>query len=150
MRYWDEIEIGEKYTTPSRTITEADVVMFGTLTGDFSPLHMDEEVAKSTVYGGRIAQGLMGLSYMEGMKLQTHFPVATMGSLGWTIRFCAPIRIGDTLTCHFEVAEKRETKKPDRGILVVAVQLLNQRGEVVQEGQHTRMIKRRVDASPAA
>lgn len=143
MRYWEDIQIGEEYRTPSRTITETDVVMFASLTGDFMGFHMDEEFARQTIYGGRVAHGLMGLAYMQGMKTWVHTGIASMGSLGWTIEFRAPIRIGDTITAHFEVAGKRETKKPDRAILFVACRLYNQRGELLQEGEHRRMVRRR-------
>lgn len=143
MRYWEDVEVGEQYATPSRTVTETDVVMFASMTGDFMGFHTDEEFARETIYGGRIAHGLMGLAYMQGMKTWVHTGIASMGSLGWTIDFRAPIRIGDTITARFRVASKRETRKPDRGILFVACELYNQRGELLQDGEHRRMVRRR-------
>ncbi|MGB3374851.1 MAG: MaoC/PaaZ C-terminal domain-containing protein [Microbacterium sp.] len=143
VRYWDDIEIGESYTTRSRTITEADFVMFAGLTGDFMPFHVDEEAASKTIYGGRIGHGLMGLAYMEGMKTWVETGFAAMGSLGWTIDFRQPIRIGDTITCTFSIASKRTTSKPDRGVLFMRCELHNQNGELLQEGEHRRMILRR-------
>lgn len=143
MRYWEDIEVGEVWSTPSRTITETDVVMFAAITGDFMGFHTDEEFAKQTIYGGRIAHGLLGLAYMQGLGTWVHTGIASMGSLGWTIDFRAPIRMGDTITAQFRVASKRETRKPDRGILFVECKLYNQRGELSQEGEHRRMVKRR-------
>jgi acyl dehydratase len=143
VRYWEDVEIGDSYTTPSRTITETDLVMFAGLTGDYMPFHVDEVAASKTIYGGRIAHGLMGLAYMQGMKTWVHTGIASMGSLGWTVDFRAPIRCGDTLTATFTVGSKRETSKPDRGILFVACQLLNQDGVLVQEAEHRRMVRRR-------
>jgi acyl dehydratase len=143
LRYWEDVEVGERYTTPARTVTETDVVMFAAMTGDYMGFHTDEEFAKQTIYGGRIAHGLMGLAYMQGMKTWVHTGIASMGSLGWTIDFRAPIRIGDTVSANFEVARKRETSKPDRGILFVACELRNQRDELLQEGEHRRMVRRR-------
>ncbi|MDX6252772.1 MAG: hypothetical protein QOF10_6132 [Kribbellaceae bacterium] len=143
LRYWEDVEVGERYTTPARTVTETDVVMFAAMTGDYMGFHTDEEFAKQTIYGGRIAHGLMGLAYMQGMKTWVHTGIASMGSLGWTIDFRAPIRIGDTVLANFEVARKRETSKPDRGILFVACELRNQRDELLQEGEHRRMVRRR-------
>lgn len=144
-RYWEDIAVGEEFVTPSRTITEADVVMFAALTWDIHPMHVDAEYANQTVYGGRIAHGLLGLSYMDGLK--THVPLedelVSMGTIRWSVDFKGPIRIGDTLTCRFRVASKRETSKPDRGIITLECQLLNQRGDVVQQAEHLRMIKRR-------
>jgi acyl dehydratase len=143
LRYWEDVEVGERYTTPARTVTETDVVMFAAMTGDYMGFHTDEEFAKQTIYGGRIAHGLMGLAYMQGMKTWVHTGIASMGSLGWTVDFRAPIRIGDTVSANFEVARKRETSKPDRGILFVACELRNQRDELLQEGEHRRMVRRR-------
>lgn len=143
MRYWEDVELDEAFTTPARTVTETDVVMFASMTGDFMGFHTDEEFAKETIYGGRIAHGLMGLAYMQGLKTWVHTDIASMGSLGWTIEFRAPIRIGDTIHATFQVAGKRETKKPDRGILFVNCQLFNQRDELLQEGEHRRMVRRR-------
>jgi acyl dehydratase len=144
-RYWEDIGVGEEFVTPSRTVTEADVVMFAALTWDIHPMHVDAEYAAGTVYGGRIAHGLLGLAYMDGLK--THVPLedelVSMGTLRWSVDFRAPIRIGDTITCRFRVADKRETSKPDRGIINLHCRLLNQRGEVVQEAEHLRMIRRR-------
>lgn len=143
LRYWEDVVVGEEFVTPSRTVTETDVVMFATMTGDFMGFHMDEEFAKQTIYGERIAHGLMGLAYMQGLKTWVHTGIASMGSLGWTIEFRAPIRIGDTIHATFTVANKRETKKPDRGILFVACELYSHRGDLLQEGEHRRMVRRR-------
>jgi acyl dehydratase len=147
MRYWDDIEVGERFSSPGRTITEADVVMFGALTGDFMPFHMDEEFAKDTIYGSRIAHGLLGLSYMQGVITWVPTGIASMGSLGWTVDFRAPIRIGDTVHCDFEIAGKRPSRKLDRGVVFVACRLLNQDGQLVQEGEHRRMVRRQVASS---
>lgn len=143
LRYWEDVVVGEEFTTPARTVTETDVVMFASMTGDFMGFHTDEEFAKQTIYGGRIAHGLMGLAYMQGLKTWVHTGIASMGSLGWTVDFRAPIRIGDTIHAAFHVASKRETKKPDRGILFVACELYNQHGELLQDGEHRRMVRRR-------
>jgi acyl dehydratase len=143
MRYWEDVDIGWQYETPSRTVTEADVVMFAAMTGDFMGFHVDEEFAKQTIYGGRIAHGLLGLSYMAGMSTWVQTEIASMGSLGWTIDFRAPIRIGDTLTARAQIQSKRETSKPDRGIVVVGYSLVNQKEVLLQEGEHRRMVRRR-------
>jgi acyl dehydratase len=143
LRYWEDIELGEEFRTPARTVTETDVVMFASMTGDFMGFHMDEEFAKDTIYGERIAHGLMGLAYMQGLKTWVHTGIASMGSLGWTVDFRAPIRIGDTIHATFTVARKRETKKPDRGILFVDCNLYSHRGDLLQEAEHRRMVRRR-------
>lgn len=143
--YFEDFEEGREFMTRSRTITEADVVAFAGLSGDFNPLHTDEEFASKTMFGTRIAHGLLGLSIASGLINQMGIGEKTvMAFLGMTWNFKGALKFGDTITVHQRVAEKRETSKPDRGILRMAVSVINQNGEVVQEGEHTLMIKRRI------
>lgn len=143
-RYYEEIEVGEEYISPSITITESHIVQYAGISTDFSALHMDEEYGKTTIFGTRIAHGLLGLAITDGLKTRTaDFQVEGIASLGWTWDFTGPIRIGDTVTVHFKVGNKRETKKPDRGILFLECVLINQRDEVVQKGEHRLMVKRK-------
>ena len=142
--YFEDFEIDREYVTRSRTITEADVVAFAGLSGDFNPLHTDEEFAKKTMFGTRIAHGLLGLSIASGLINQIGIAEGTvMAFLGMTWNFKGALKAGDTITVHQRVAERRETSKQDRGILRMAISVINQHGEVVQEGEHTLMIKRR-------
>ena len=130
--------------TRSRTITEADVVAFAGLSGDFNPLHTDEEFAKKTMFGTRIAHGLLGLSIASGLINQMGIAEGTvMAFLGMTWNFKGALKFGDTITVRQRVADRRETSRQDRGILRMAISVINQHGEVVQEGEHTLMIKRR-------
>jgi len=142
--YFEDFELGREYVTRSRTITEADVVAFAGLSGDFNPLHVDEEFGKKTMFGTRIAHGLLGLSVASGLINQMGIGEGTvMAFLGLTWNFKGAIRFGDTITAHQRVAEKRETSKKDRGILRMSITVLNQNGEVVQDGEHVLMVKRR-------
>jgi len=142
--YFEDFEIDREYVTRSRTITEADVVAFAGLSGDFNPLHTDEEFAKKTMFGTRIAHGLLGLSIASGLINQMGIAEGTvMAFLGMTWNFKGALKFGDTITVRQRVAERRETSKQDRGILRMAISVINQNGEVVQEGEHTLMIKRR-------
>ena len=142
--YFEDFEIDREYVTRSRTITEADVVAFAGLSGDFNPLHTDEEFAKRTMFGTRIAHGLLGLSIASGLINQMGIAEGTvMAFLGMTWNFKGALKFGDTITVRQRVAERRETSKQDRGILRMAISVINQNGEVVQEGEHTLMIKRR-------
>jgi acyl dehydratase len=143
--YFEDFEIGTEYVTRSRTITEADVVAFAGLSGDFNPLHVDEEFGKKTTFGARIAHGLLGLSVASGLINQMGIGEGTvMAFLGLTWNFKSVIRFGDTITVHQRVAEKRETSKNDRGILRMMINVLNQNGEVVQDGEHVLMVKKRI------
>ena len=142
--YFEDFELGREYVTRSRTITEADVVAFAGLSGDFNPLHVDEEFGKKTMFGTRIAHGLLGLSVASCLINQMGIGEGTvMAFLGLTWNFKGAIRFGDTITAHQRVAEKRETSKKDRGILRMSITVLNQNGEVVQDGEHVLMVKRR-------
>ena len=142
--YFEDFELGQEFITRSRTITEADVVAFAGLSGDFNPLHIDEEFAKKTMFGTRIAHGLLGLSIASGLINQLGIGEKTvMAFLGLNWNFKGALKFGDTIGVVERVIEKRETSKPDRGILRLAISVINQRGEVVQEGEHTLMIQRR-------
>ena len=144
-RFYEDLEVGEEYESPGRTITEADIVNFSSISGDWSPVHCDEEYCKRTPYKTRIAHGLLGLAVVEGLKqrIPVFAEVRYMASLYWNYKFTGPILIGDTIRIRVKIASKRETKKPDRGIVVEYVTMVNQRGEVVQEGEHGLMVLRK-------
>ena len=147
-KFYEEIQIGDERLTPRVTVTEGHVLAYAGVAGDFSPIHMDEVYAQSTVFGGRIAHGLMGLSLADGMKVQSGFFHDGI-SLGWSWNFKKPIRIGDTLQVKFRVADMRIPKsRDDMGILTIVIELLNQHGEVVQEGEHRLMVPRKPEAAP--
>lgn len=148
-KFYEEIQIGDERLTPRVTVTEGHVLAYAGVAGDFSPIHMDEIYAQSTVFGGRIAHGLMGLSLTDGMKVQSGFFRDGI-ALGWSWNFKRPIRIGDTLQVKFRVADMRIPKsRDDMGILTIAIELLNQHGEVVQEGEHRLMVPRKPEAAAA-
>jgi len=148
-RYYEDLQVGEEYESPARTITEADIVNFAALSGDWSPVHCDEEYCKKTPYKTRIAHGLLGLAIAEGLKFRLpEFTNARyVASLYWNYKFTGPILIGDTIRVRVRIQSKRETRKPDRGIVVEYVTMLNQRDEVVQEGEHGLMVWRRPTGS---
>lgn len=142
--YYEEFEIDAEFVTPGRTITETDVVSFAALSGDYNQIHTNAEYAeKKSVFGKRVAHGLLGLSIVEGLKLRTGICEDTaLASLEWSWRFAKPIFIGDTLHAVIRITEKRETSKPDRGIVREHVSLVNQKGEVVSDGDHVMMMMR--------
>lgn len=141
--YFEDIEIGDTERSISgRTITETDVVNFAMFSGDWNPLHTDEEFAKKTPFEQRIAHGMLGLAVSTGMRRDAPLP-HIMAFLHVSVDFKKPIFIGDTVRVEAEVVEKRETKKVDRGIVIYARRLVNQRDEVVQDARFTLMIRRR-------
>jgi acyl dehydratase len=148
MRYWDDIEVGESYETPARTITEADLVMFSALTGDYHALHTDAEYARSSIYGERIAHGLLGLAYLQGLETRVPTDLAAMGSLGWTIDFVGPIRVSDTVHGQCRISAKRPSRKLDRGVVHVECLLVDHKGRILQRGEHRKLVRRRPPHEP--
>lgn len=142
-RYWEEIQVGEEYVSPGRTVTEADIVIFAGLSGDYNVLHTDAEFMKGSIFGERIAHGLLGLAIQSGLLTRGMRPYATLAFLGLRWKFKGPIKIGDTIRVRARVLDKRETSKPDRGIVVLQRQVVNQKDEVVQEGETDLMVERR-------
>ncbi|MFO7168142.1 MAG: MaoC/PaaZ C-terminal domain-containing protein [Chloroflexota bacterium] len=142
--FYEDYAVGDEFLTPARTVTEADVVAFAGLTGDYNRLHTDAEYMRGSIFGERIAHGLLGLSIANGLKYRTDMDSdGVIAFLGLTWQFVGPIKIGDTIHALLRVASMRETSKPDRGIVVYGVKVLNQRGETVQEGEFTMLLKRR-------
>jgi acyl dehydratase len=143
-QYFEDIRVGDEYVSPGRTVTEADIVAFAGLSGDYNILHTDAEYMRTSIFGERIAHGLLGLALQSGLGTRAMArPFATLAFLGLRWRFKAPIKIGDTIKVRLKVTDKRETSKPDRGIVAVQRSVLNQRGEVVQEGDTDIMVERR-------
>jgi len=148
LKYWEDLEIGEEHISPSRTVTESDIVSFAGLSGDYNELHTNEEFCKDTMFGGRIAHGLLGLSISSGLFTRTEFGQQIgknlIAFLGLEWKFKGPIKIGDTITVKVRIIDKKETKNPERGVFVLKREVYNQRGELVQEGETPLMIKRRI------
>jgi acyl dehydratase len=141
-RYYEDFQVGEAFVTTGRTVTEGDLLQFAALTGDWNQLHMNEEFSRQGPFGQRIAHGLFGLALMEGMKYRLgHHDGTAIASLSWNVRFAKPICIGDTIRVRVRVTALRVTKHPGRGILTEAVEVLNQRNEVVSEGEHVVMLR---------
>jgi acyl dehydratase len=143
--HWEELAVGMRWTTGARTITEADVVAFAGVSGDFNPLHVDAEHAAGTAFGERIAHGALVLAIATGLRQQLgvfHGTLkAWLGVRDW--RFVAPVRFGDTVHVVTEVAELRETRDPAAGLVVQRVSIVNQRGEVVQAGDFVTLMHAR-------
>lgn len=141
--YFEDLQIGQTYLTRGRTITEADIVNFAGFSGDFHPLHLDTEYARNTVFGKRIAHGLLTLTVVAGLSQQLgHLKDSIIAFLGLNWQFKRPVFIGDTIYEEQVVSEKRETGKGD-GIVTICCRVKNQQGEVVQEGERIVMVARR-------
>lgn len=143
--YWEEWEIGAEFESPARTVTEADIVMFAALSGDYNPLHVNEEYAKTTIFGTRIAHGPLVYAITAGLLFQLHLYDDTLiAFLGFeNLKFTGPVKAGDTIHAKIKVLEKRETSRPDRGVMKRELKVFNQRGEVVQEAIQNFLLKRK-------
>lgn len=140
---FDEFTPGAIYRSQGRTITEADVVAFAGLSGDFNPLHTNAEFGKSTPFGERIAHGMLTVAMGTGMAQWTGiFEGTTLALMEQVIRYKSVARFGDTVHLELEVLEKKPTSKPDRGIVRFAARMLNQRDEVVVDGEWTLLMRR--------
>jgi len=132
----DDYAVGERFISPARTITEADIINFASLTGDWHPLHTDVEYAAKTPFKERIAHGMLTLSI--GMVLpfrlgpfSSFLPKSFIAFYGMdNVRFTTPTKIGDTIHCEVEVTEITDKGK-NRGVLTTQNQIKNQRGEVL-------------------
>ena len=142
-RYFDDIQPGEEYESPGRTVTETDIVIFAGLSGDYNVVHTDAELMKHSIFGGRIAHGLLGLAIQAGLFTRATQAYATLAFAGLRWKFKGPIKIGDTIKLRAKVIAKKETGKPDRGLITLERTVLNQRGEVVQEGETDLIVERR-------
>jgi len=147
-RLYEEFADGARFETPGRTITEADIIGFAGLSGDFNPLHVDEVFAAASEFGGRIAHGPMAIGMAFGLASRLDLldgTVMALLSVQWD--FKAPVRAGDTLHAVIEVAEKRPTQKPDRGVVSLMFRIVNQHGTVVQIGGCQVLVRRRTALS---
>ena len=131
--HYDDVEVGDVFTTTGRTVTETDVVNFAGMTGDYTPLHVDHDYARNTPFRKPIAHGLLGLSLLAGMssRCPNMATAAFISVRDW--KFLKPIYFGDTLHVKTEVIEKRQHGRR-RGEVIWHRELINQDGQVVQSG----------------
>lgn len=146
-RFYEEVVEGEAFRSPTRTIAECDLYTFAGLTGDLTEFHISTEAAKESVFGQRPAHGMLIISIANGLFNRIGVTDGTgMALTGVNWRFRAPVFIGDTVHLVVCAAEKRDSGKPDRGLVLWQAQLVNQREETVCDGQMGRMVRRRPTA----
>ena len=142
--YLEDFEIGREYVSPARTVTEADVVNFAGISGDFNPLHMDEEYARKGPFGTRIAHGALGFIISTGLSNQMGiYEGTTIAFLECTVKYPAPLCIGDTVHAVVTPTEARHSSKPGKGILKQSLRLVNQNGTTVMESDQVLMMQSR-------
>ena len=124
--------------TRGRTITESDLVQFAGLTGDYNPMHTDAEYMKQSVFGQRIAHGMLTLSYAIGQIYQLGWMERTIIAFrGLEMKFSLPVYIGDTLHSELTVRDKKEARRMGGGLITAELKIINQDDKAVQSGEMT-------------
>jgi len=145
--YFEEFEVGQKLVTRGRTVTEADIVQFAGLTGDYNPMHTDAEYCKTSFMGQRVAHGMLGISYAVGLLYQTGALERTALALrSIEVKFSVPVLIGDTIRAEATVTETKEAKRLGGGIVVLDLRVLNQEGKAVHKGSITMLMASKPDS----
>jgi len=141
-RHFEDYQLGTERRTGGRTITETDIVLHAGQTGDFYPHHMDAEWCKTQEFGQRVAHGTLIFSVAVGMTAGAVNPLAF--SYGYDrVRFIKPVFIGDTISVRVTIADTREHRRPDHGMVVERCEVVNQRDEVVLVCDHLLLARRR-------
>jgi acyl dehydratase len=133
--YFEEFTIGDSVESVGRTVTEADIVLFAGLSGDYNLIHTDAEYSKSQVFGQRVAHGLLVLSIASGMAVRLGFmedTVVAFRSLEW--KFTAPVFAGDTIRLRVTVEAAKPMPRVGGGLVTFKMEVLNQRDEIVNRG----------------
>jgi len=146
--YFDDFEVGEEIVTDGRTVTESDVVTFAGFSGDLHPMHLDAQYARGTVFGQRIAHGLCVLGIASGNIVRMGIlsqAIAFYGIEDW--KFLKPLFLGDTIHVKVGVDRKIENRKTDRGVVVFAIEIVNQDDAVLQSGKWKVMMSRKMQAN---
>jgi 3-hydroxybutyryl-CoA dehydratase len=139
----NDLAIGDHFVTSGMTVTEAHVVNFAGVSGDMYDIHLDDVAAQQAGFPGRIAHGLLGLALADGLKTRSAVRMSALATLGWNWSFRAPLLIGDRIHVEIEVVGTRVTKRVDRGIATLRLKMLNQRGEIVQDGETLLLLANR-------
>lgn len=149
--FFDDLAVGQQFETVGRTVTDHDVMAFAGLSGDFNQIHTNDEFARTTAFGERIAHGILVLAIASGL---THrlglFDGTTKALLSLEWQFKAPVRLKDTVRVRMTIESMRPASKGDAGIVRRRCEVLNQRDETVQEGVFTALVRMRPREQGAA
>lgn len=141
-RYFEEFAVGDTIVTAGRTVTEADIVHFAGLSGDYTQIHTDAAYAASGMFGQRVAHGLLVLSIASGLAVQTGMVEGTVlafRELAW--KFSRPVTIGDTIRAEIEIIETKPVARLGGGSVDMKVNVRNQHDEIVHRGNWIMLVK---------
>jgi 3-hydroxybutyryl-CoA dehydratase len=148
--YFDDVQVDQQWESLGRTVTEADIVNFAGLSGDFNPIHIDHEFAKTTAFRQPIAHGLLVLTVSSGLAINSP-PMRTLALLSirnW--EFKGPVFIGDTIRVRTKVLGKESRARGRRGVITWGREIVNQEGKVVQAGLTVTLVEGRGTAAETA
>jgi acyl dehydratase len=147
--YLEDLEPGAEYRSAGRTLTESDIMAFAGVSGDFNRLHTDEPwVREHTPFEGRIAHGLLILAIQSGLATPGLDDVEIIAYMEETRRFTGPTYPGDTINAVCRIEEVRpSSSRPTMGVVLLDIEVRNQRDEVVQSGRDVWLVARRPEAS---
>jgi acyl dehydratase len=143
---FEDLHVGMAFRSPGRTITDADLVAFAGLTGDYSELHTSDVYAKNSQFGRRVAHGMLGLAYAHGLMWARtgelrETAVAFLGISDW--RFLQPIFVGDTIFVNYRISELRDSRsKPTQAIAVFDVAVVDQDDRTLQRGSKALLVSK--------
>ena len=138
--YFEDLEVYFTYETPAITVSEAHILGFAGLTGDFTDVHVDETFAQEMGFKSRLAHGILVLGLIDALKNRCLVSFHVVAALNWNWQFSDPIYIGDRLRAKLTIKDKRLTSKGNRGIVTLGIQGINQDEKVVQEGTNQIMV----------
>jgi acyl dehydratase len=143
-RFWEDFAAGDRFVTEWRVITGSDIDAFAALSGDLNPLHRDDAVARRAGFGGRIAQGALGLAVATGLLNSSGVTAGTLiAFVGLSWDFQRPLYPDTEVVLRLNVRETRPTRRADRGILVLSGELAGRDGVVHQSGDLKFLVRRR-------
>ncbi|MFJ6130107.1 MaoC/PaaZ C-terminal domain-containing protein [Streptomyces griseoviridis] len=144
-RFYEEFRVGDRFDSGARTLTGPDVAAFAEVTGDHNPLHASGATAADSPFGRPIAHGLLGMGLAVGLieesGLHHGTTIAMLGISDW--RFPSPVFIGDTLSARMTITAKRPSSRPGRGVVTRRLELVNQAGAIVQQGETVLLVRTR-------
>ena len=140
--WFEEFVVGQQIITPSRTITESDIVSFAGLSGDYNQIHTDAEFSSKTPFGKRVAHGLLGLSIASGLAMRTGVLEGTVIAFreinNW--KFSLPVYIGDTIHAELNIVETKPFPRLGGGSITIEISVKNQQNEVTMKGTWTALV----------
>jgi acyl dehydratase len=142
--FFGQFEAGQVYESVGRTVTEADVVLFAGLSGDYNPLHTDAEFAKTTPFGQRVAHGMLAASISTGLGQTTGiFEGTTLALMSQTFDYKAPVFFGDTVRLRLTVQATKPSSKPGKGVVTFRSEVVKQDGTTAVDGSWTVLFRDR-------